>query len=95
MAPQGPPASRGQFFCGHKPCASKEGLRSYEVDFRYSEAGASRRALVKARLCEDCAYKLHYRRLRKAERRALGLLPGALGALAGRRAWDMPSEGVL
>jgi hypothetical protein len=58
---------RGQFQCGHRACTAKTGLRSYEVDFKYREAGKSKRALVKVRLCEACAYKLHYRRL-KAER---------------------------
>lgn len=60
---------KGQFHCGHKPCHSKIGLRSYEVDFKYVEAGERRRALVKARLCEDCAYKLHYKRLKAEQRR--------------------------
>jgi len=59
---------KGQFYCGHRPCSSKLGLRSYEVDFKYREASESKRALVKARLCERCAYKLHYKRL-KAERK--------------------------
>ena len=59
---------RGQFQCGHKRCTSKTGLQSFEVDFKYHEAGKDKRQLVKVRLCEDCAYKLHYRRL-KAERR--------------------------
>lgn len=59
---------RGQFQCAHKRCESKSGLQSFEVDFKYSEAGKAKRALVKVRLCEPCAYKLHYRRL-KAERR--------------------------
>lgn len=59
---------KGQFRCGHKQCECQTGLRSFEVDFKYTEAGRDRRALVKARLCEECAYKLHYRRL-KAERK--------------------------
>ncbi|CAK0818337.1 unnamed protein product [Prorocentrum cordatum] len=63
---------KGQFFCGQRRCEGREGLRSYEVDFRYREAGQKKRALVKARLCEPCAYRLHYRRLRKRHRR-----PGA------------------
>lgn len=60
---------RGQFYCGHRPCSSKLGLRSYEVDFKYQEAGERKRALVKVRLCEKCAYKLHYRRLRAEAKR--------------------------
>eukprot|EP00747_Dinoflagellata_sp_TGD_P186862 gnl/TRDRNA2_/TRDRNA2_44202_c0_seq1.p1 gnl/TRDRNA2_/TRDRNA2_44202_c0~~gnl/TRDRNA2_/TRDRNA2_44202_c0_seq1.p1 ORF type:complete len:334 (-),score=59.12 gnl/TRDRNA2_/TRDRNA2_44202_c0_seq1:69-1070(-) len=60
---------RGQFQCGHKRCESKVGLRSYEVDFKYVEAAKKKRALVKVRLCESCAYKLHYRRLKAARKR--------------------------
>lgn len=59
---------KGQFQCGHRRCDCVVQLKSYEVDFKYREAGQKKRALVKARLCEDCAYKLHYRRL-KAERK--------------------------
>ncbi|CAE7034204.1 Fra10ac1 [Symbiodinium natans] len=58
---------RGQFSCGHKHCSSKDGLRSYEVDFKYVEE-CSKRALVKVRLCQDCAFKLHYQRLKKARK---------------------------
>jgi protein FRA10AC1 len=60
---------RGQFQCGHKHCISKSGLRSFEVDFKYREAGTSKRAMVKVRVCDDCAYKLHYRRLKRERRR--------------------------
>lgn len=59
---------KGQFRCAQKRCESKLGLRSYEVDFKYQEAGENKRCLVKVRLCEKCAYKLHYRKL-KAERK--------------------------
>lgn len=61
-------AGKGQFRCAQKRCESKLGLRSYEVDFKYVEAGENKRCLVKVRLCENCAYKLHYRKL-KAERK--------------------------
>lgn len=60
---------KGQFFCGHRKCSSKLGLQSYEVYFKYHEAGEKRRALVKARLCQACAYKLHYRRLKEEKKR--------------------------
>lgn len=60
---------RGQFSCGHRRCKATSGLQSYEVDFKYKEAGLKKRALVKARLCEDCAYKLHYRKIRAERRR--------------------------
>lgn len=55
-------SGKGQFLCGNKHCTMPDGLRSYEVDFKYVEAGEKKRALVKARLCQDCAYRLHYRR---------------------------------
>eukprot|EP00931_Biecheleriopsis_adriatica_P086158 TRINITY_DN60876_c0_g1_i1.p1 TRINITY_DN60876_c0_g1~~TRINITY_DN60876_c0_g1_i1.p1 ORF type:complete len:328 (+),score=74.71 TRINITY_DN60876_c0_g1_i1:35-985(+) len=60
---------RGQFSCGHKRCMSEIDLNSYEVDFKYSEAGCNKRVLVKVRLCQDCAFKLHYRRLKAARRK--------------------------
>ncbi|CAE8663675.1 unnamed protein product [Polarella glacialis] len=59
---------KGQFICGHRSCESKAALSSYEVDFKYVEASVNRRALVKVRLCEECAYKLHYRRLKAAQK---------------------------
>lgn len=52
----------GQFICGNKHCDAKEDLKSYEVDFCYSEAGETKNALVKLRLCPDCAYKLNYKK---------------------------------
>jgi len=60
---------KGQFWCGRKRCDSRQRLQSYEVDFKYVEAGEGKRALVKVRLCERCAYKLHYRRLRRVRKR--------------------------
>lgn len=62
---------RGQFTCGHKFCSSQADLKSYEVDFKYVEAKREKRALVKVRLCQDCAFKLHYRRLKKARKRPM------------------------
>ena len=59
---------RGQFSCGHKHCFVRNELKSYEVDFAYVEE-RQKRALVKVRLCQDCAFKLHYRRLKKARKR--------------------------
>ncbi|CAE7206588.1 FRA10AC1 [Symbiodinium pilosum] len=59
---------RGQFTCGHKHCHAKDMLKSYEVDFKYVEE-RRKRALVKVRLCQDCAFKLHYRRIKKARKR--------------------------
>ena len=39
----------GQFVCGSKKCAEKEGLRSWEVNFAYIEQGEKKNALVKLR----------------------------------------------
>ncbi|XP_059174427.1 protein FRA10AC1 homolog [Physella acuta] len=50
----------GQFACGNKKCREREGLRSWEVNFGYMEAGLKKNALIKLRLCPDCSYKLNY-----------------------------------
>eukprot|EP00243_Klebsormidium_subtile_P003386 TRINITY_DN16772_c0_g1_i1.p1 TRINITY_DN16772_c0_g1~~TRINITY_DN16772_c0_g1_i1.p1 ORF type:complete len:289 (-),score=62.99 TRINITY_DN16772_c0_g1_i1:204-1070(-) len=70
-------AGKGQFICGNKEHGERNGLRSYEVNFAYKEAGEEKNALVKLRLCPKCAYKLNYRKekelarqQRKEERRA-------------------------
>eukprot|EP00897_Mesotaenium_endlicherianum_P006991 jgi/Mesen1/631/ME000108S10783 len=44
-------AGKGQFTCGSKGCDEKEGLRSFEVNFAYQEAGEEKQALVKLRVC--------------------------------------------
>ncbi|CAJ0952176.1 unnamed protein product, partial [Ranitomeya imitator] len=54
-----------QFFCGHKRCDEKEGLKSWEVNFGYVEHGEKRNALVKLRLCPECSYKLNFHHRRK------------------------------
>jgi hypothetical protein len=41
-----------------------------QVNFAYSEAGISKSALVKVRLCPRCAYKMHYRKIKQAQRDA-------------------------
>ena len=51
---------KGQFICGNKKCQEKDGLRSWEVDFKYKENGKIKSALVKCRLCPECSYKLNY-----------------------------------
>eukprot|EP00435_Cladocopium_sp_Y103_P030128 s2876_g7.t1 len=81
---------RGQFSCGHKFCSSKDDLKSYEVDFKYSEAKCQKRALVKVRLCQDCAFKLHYRRLKKARKRGKDTTPGQASEPVTDE--DMPAE---
>mmetsp|Transcript_21780 Transcript_21780/g.46016 ORF Transcript_21780/g.46016 Transcript_21780/m.46016 type:complete len:341 (-) Transcript_21780:316-1338(-) len=59
---------RGQFTCGNKACTSNEHLSSFELNFAYVEHGERKQALVKLRLCRDCAEKLHYKK-RKEQRR--------------------------
>jgi hypothetical protein len=63
-------SGKGQFVCGAKGCDERAGLCSYEVNFSYREAGKSKQALVKLRVCPGCAFKLNYRKekqYRKAE----------------------------
>ncbi|KAG1954612.1 protein FRA10AC1 [Pimephales promelas] len=47
-------SGKGQFFCGNKRCESKEGLKSWEVNFAYVEQEEKRNALVKLRECPSC-----------------------------------------
>lgn len=61
-------SGKGQFECGNKKCTAREGLRSFEVNFAYSEAGESKQALVKLRVCPKCSYKLNYRKEKELER---------------------------
>ncbi|XP_004206007.1 protein FRA10AC1 isoform X1 [Hydra vulgaris] len=51
---------KGQFSCGSRKCQLSDGLKSWEVNFVYSEHGEKKQALVKLRLCPDCSYKLNY-----------------------------------
>lgn len=66
-------SGKGQFTCGAKGCNESLGLASYEINFSYAEAGQSKQALVKVRLCPDCAAKLNsthekeYRRVGQVE----------------------------
>ncbi len=46
---------KGQFSCGSLGCDNVDGLESYEVPFKYREAGESKHALVKIRVCPPCA----------------------------------------
>lgn len=54
-------AGKGTAVCAALDCAGTRGLRSYEVDFRYREAGAAQRTLVKVRLCRACARAVGWR----------------------------------
>jgi len=46
----------GQYSCGSLGvgCRAREGLASYELNFRYQEGGGMRNELVKVRVCERC-----------------------------------------
>nr|CCA21226.1 conserved hypothetical protein [Albugo laibachii Nc14] len=56
---------KGQFVCANKTCKEASGLHSYEVLFRYKEEDQVKRCLVKIRVCEDCALKFFYRKLKR------------------------------
>ncbi|RPB00969.1 hypothetical protein L873DRAFT_719876 [Choiromyces venosus 120613-1] len=62
---------KGQFSCANLSCRNRRstldenpdeegGLRSFELNFEYVEHGEKKNALVTARVCEECAVKLHY-----------------------------------
>lgn len=51
---------KGQFICGNKKCTEENDLRTWEVNFAYTEHGSKKNALVKVRLCRNCSKKLNY-----------------------------------
>jgi protein FRA10AC1 len=55
-------SAKGQFICGNLACSTVSDLKSYEVNFVYMEDGVKKNALVKIRLCGDCARKLNYKK---------------------------------
>eukprot|EP00698_Gefionella_okellyi_P002267 TRINITY_DN12076_c0_g1_i1.p1 TRINITY_DN12076_c0_g1~~TRINITY_DN12076_c0_g1_i1.p1 ORF type:complete len:298 (-),score=55.91 TRINITY_DN12076_c0_g1_i1:99-992(-) len=59
---------KGQFICGNKDCSETQGLQSFEVNFAYKEAGERKNALVKLRVCPMCAFRLHYKKVKKWEK---------------------------
>lgn len=61
-------SGKGQLGCGAKGCSAAAGLASYEVNFAYNEAGQPKQALVKLRLCPDCAAKLNHGREKQYRR---------------------------
>lgn len=61
---------KGQFTCGSRKCEERDKLRTWEVNFAYSEEGLKKNALVKVRLCPDCSYKLNYFHKKKEVTRA-------------------------
>lgn len=46
---------KGQFSCGALGCDCVNELQSFEVPFKYKEAGETKHALVKVRVCPPCA----------------------------------------
>lgn len=52
-------AGKGQFVCGNKACSATKGLKSYEINFVYKEQGVLKQALVKLRVCPECAKKIN------------------------------------
>merc|ERR1712179_115488 len=48
-----------------KKCTERRKLRTWEVNFGYSEHGEKKNALVKCRLCFECSYKLNYHHKKK------------------------------
>ena len=56
---------QGQFMCASKKCQERKKLRTWEVNFGYSEHGEKKNALVKCRLCFECSYKLNYHHKKK------------------------------
>eukprot|EP00392_Amoebophrya_sp_AT5.2_P016843 g17148.t1 len=63
-------AGKGQFVCGNKVCAVNVNLRNYEVNFVYRENQVQKQALVKIKLCTECAFKLNYVHLKKRRKEA-------------------------
>ncbi|CAG9461338.1 unnamed protein product [Pedinophyceae sp. YPF-701] len=55
---------KGQIECGAVGCSERAGLATFEVNFAYVEAGEGKQALVKLVVCPECAYKLHYKKIK-------------------------------
>lgn len=51
-------SGKGQYTCGSLECNQDDALESYELLFNYIEQNHNKQALVKARLCSQCAEKL-------------------------------------
>uniref|UniRef100_A0A7S3QZV7 Protein FRA10AC1 n=1 Tax=Dunaliella tertiolecta TaxID=3047 RepID=A0A7S3QZV7_DUNTE len=79
-------AGKGHFSCGAKGCDAKDGLVSYEVNFAYQEAGREKQALVKLRVCPECAFKLNYRKEKQFRKAQAKALPSKKEAKRGRAA---------
>jgi protein FRA10AC1 len=51
-------SGKGQYICGEINCKIAMDLYTMEVNFAYKEDGTQKQALVKVKLCPDCAKKL-------------------------------------
>ncbi|KAJ3222894.1 hypothetical protein HK099_001779 [Clydaea vesicula] len=58
----------GQFICGNVSCIENTKLKTWEVNFGYIENNEKKNALVKLRLCEDCSFKLNYRKIKDGKK---------------------------
>ncbi|CAM9158587.1 unnamed protein product [Laminaria digitata] len=56
-------SGKGQFECGALRCAERRDLHSYELNFKYKEAGSVKNELVKVRVCPQCARKLFRKKI--------------------------------
>nr|CAG4635158.1 EOG090X0H59 [Alona affinis] len=56
---------KGQFNCGEQSCQEKDHLRTWEVNFAYTEHGVRKNSLVKIRLCVECSRRLNYHHQKK------------------------------
>eukprot|EP00825_Cyclidium_porcatum_P048515 TRINITY_DN8173_c0_g1_i3.p1 TRINITY_DN8173_c0_g1~~TRINITY_DN8173_c0_g1_i3.p1 ORF type:complete len:173 (+),score=30.97 TRINITY_DN8173_c0_g1_i3:161-679(+) len=53
-------SGKGKLICANKKCQSSKFLSSYEINFSYIELGQQKNALVKIRVCKDCAQLLNF-----------------------------------
>ena len=60
-------SGKGQFICGNISCSENDKLKEFELDFVYKENDETKNELVKVCLCEECAYKLNYKKIKKKE----------------------------
>lgn len=58
-------SGKGQFICANIACENVQNLRSYEVNFEYTEEDIKKNALVKIKLCSECTAKLPYKKQKK------------------------------
>ncbi|CRG98472.1 conserved protein, unknown function [Plasmodium relictum] len=55
---------KGHIICSSKKCNNTD-LKTYEFLFEYIEGGEKKETNVNVRACMDCAYKLHYRKIKE------------------------------